>query len=336
VIRVVTLALPVLVLLLGLATTSTGQQAPDSPWYLERGTAPRADPSPDSVVQTARELAGLLRDGGVPGFYDGQFSTLAGRAEELGAIIRDPGLHHVLRVMAVMALSEVQSGAAVADVLDSLVLPAEKEFGIDFAAWQRSWGLDDEDWVASLRAADLSQHARFALAKDGQPARVLEKIRVMEVFVQRNMDVLLDPSVRSENTRIRDVAWGRRVMFSIGYHFQQFDDFEHAAAWFSRLCDNLPGHRETTMAHYNLACIAALQEREEEAVAHLRQAYAVGFTDVAWMEEDGDLRSLRDRQDFKAIAASMRNEAPPPADMPPSVPGEPEAPVPPLMEGKSP
>jgi hypothetical protein len=61
------------------------------------------------------------------------------------------------------------------------------------------------------------------------------------------------------------------------------------------------------MAHYNLACIAALTGRPDEAVEHLRSAHAVGFTDVAWMEEDGDLASLRERADFRALAARMRN-----------------------------
>lgn len=304
-------------LFLALVWSGTGgsllaQQSEESPWYLERGTAVRTDPRPDPVLQTAQLLAALLRDGGVPGFYDGQFASLAGRSEPLGAIIRDAGLHHVLRVMAVMALAEVENGAPVAQILDPLVLPADEEFGIDLEAWERRGALDDEDWTARLRAADLSQHARFALAKDGQPARVLEKIRVMEALVQRNMTVLLDPLVRTESFSTRDVAWGRRVIFDIGYHYQQFDDFAHAAEWFSRLCDNLPGHRETSMAHYNLACIAALRGQPDEAVAQLGRAYAVGFTDVAWMEEDGDLRSIRGRPDFKALAATMRNESPPP------------------------
>jgi hypothetical protein len=293
---------------LGLAAGARAQQAPDSPWYLERGTAPRADPHPDPVVETARLLAGLLRDGGVPGFYDGQFASLAGRGEELAAIIRDPGLHHVLRVMAVMALQEVESGARVADVLDPLVLPAQEEYNVENDAWRQRHDPDDPEWVALLRRADLSQHARFALAKDGQPSRVLEKIRVMEVFVQGRMPLLLDPTVRSESANTRDVAWGRQVIFDIGYHFQQFDDFGRAAEWFGLLCDNLPGHWETRMAEYNLACIAALQDRPDEAMAHLRRAYAVGFTDVAWMEEDGDLATLRGRPDFQALAASMRNE----------------------------
>jgi hypothetical protein len=319
-----------LVLLGCVSADALSQQAAESPWYLERGTAPRTNPSPDTVVQTAQLLAGLLRDGGVPGFYDGQFAALAGRGEDLAAIIRDPGLHHVLRVMAVMAMQEVESGASVTDVLDHLVLPADMEFGIELEAWQRNDGLDDEDWTARLRQADLSQHARFALAKDGQPGRVLEKIRVMDASVQGNMPLLLDPTVRSETSIGRGVAWGRRVIFDVGYHFQQFDDYAHAAEWFGRLCDNLPGHRETTMAHYNLACIAALQGRPGEAVVQLQRAYAVGFTDVAWMEEDGDLQSLRDLPAFRALAAAMRNEAPPPDGGAAQPPAWPPVPVPPL------
>jgi hypothetical protein len=131
-------------------------------------------------------------------------------------------------------------------------------------------------------------------------------------------------------------------MFNIGYHYQQFDDFEHASEWFRMLTDNLPGTVDTRWAHYNLACIAAIQGRPDEAMEHLRQANAVGFTDSAWMAEDGDLKSLRDRPDFKLLLAAMRNEAPsPPGTEPPrggAGAGYPEgsAPFPPLQEPQKP
>jgi len=161
------------------------------------------------------------------------------------------------------------------------------------------------DLQRRVERADLSLHARFSLAKDGQPRRVLEKIAELESLVHRRLPEILDPDVDSNgNPRM---AWYRQVVFDIGYHYQQFDDFEHATEWFRRLTDELPGHSETSWAHYDLACIAALQQRPEEAVAHLRAAHAVGFTDVQWMLEDGDLKSLRDRPDFQALAEAIRS-----------------------------
>ena len=159
-----------------------------------------------------------------------------------------------------------------------------------------------------MQRADISEHARFALAKDGEPERVLEKIRELERNVTRQMPDILDPTVDSDRDFV--LAWKRQVVFDIGYHYQQFDDFEHASEWFRKLTDALPGHRETRWAHYNLACIAALQGRPDEAMDHLKAAWAVGFADVSWMQEDGDLKSLRERPDFQALVQTMRGQVP--------------------------
>jgi hypothetical protein len=292
------------VVLLVLSTCSYAQSDPSSPWYLERGPSAVAESLEDRVQQTARDLSGLLRDGTVPGFYDGQFAVTRDRFDELALIASDSDMHHVLRVMAVMALQEAGSGEDVARVLSPLILPPEIEYGIEHNAFNNLLSVDDEDTVRRELMASLSQHARFALAKDGQPDAVLAKVELMEQSLVRLMPKLLDPSRDSYSLSIR---WGRQVIFDIGYHFQQFDDYAHAQEWFHKLTDNLAGMRETRWAHYNLACIAALTDRPEEAVEELRKAYAVGFTDVGWMQEDGDLASIRNRPAYKALLAEIRN-----------------------------
>jgi tetratricopeptide (TPR) repeat protein len=204
-----------------------------------------------------------------------------------------------------MALQEAASGEKLAAVLDPLIMPARDEVhweSEDFLSLGRDASAELQRRVES---ADISLHARFSLAKDGQPQRVLEKIAELESVVHRRLPEILDPDVDSNgNAR---VARYRQVVFDIGYHYQQFDDYEHASEWFHRLTDELPGHSETSWAHYDLACIAALQQRPEEALEHLKAAYAVGFTDVSWMLEDGDLKSLRERPDFQALADLMRS-----------------------------
>jgi hypothetical protein len=279
-----------------------------SPWYADRGSQPR-EPGPlDPVPDTAFRLALLLRDGGVPGFYDGQFASVADRFDDLSRLAIDPDMNHVLRIMAIMALQEAGSGAPVVAALDPLVIPAHEELAIDLDVWRAAGRRDDESFVQSVQRADLSEHARFALAKDGEPQRVLEKIREMDRWVSRKMADILDPTLDSDNDP--DVAWLRQLVFDIGYHYQQFDDFDHASEWFRKLTDALPGHRETRWAHYNLACIAALQGKPDEAMDHLKAAWAVGFADVSWMLEDGDLRSLRERPDFQALVQTIRGQVP--------------------------
>jgi hypothetical protein len=285
-----------------------------SPWYQDRGTAVRAPGPLDPVPPVAFQLVLMLRDGRVPGFYDGQFAAVAGRFDELAALASEPDANHALRVMAVMALQEAASGEKLAAVLQPLIIPAREELAVDSEEW-RSAGRDSSPRLQrDVERADLSLHARFSLAKDGQPASVLEKIKELESFVHRRLPMILDPEIDSSSNPT--IAWYRQLVFDIGYHYQQFDDFEHASEWFRRLTDELPGHAETSWAHYDLACIAALQGQAEEAMTHLNSAYAVGFTDVQWMLEDGDLKPLRERPDFQALAQAMRTGKPP-ADAPP-------------------
>ena len=306
---------------LGAAGATASAQQADSPWYHERGTQVRPLPPGETRLDTALKLAAQLRDGRVPGFYDGQFASVRDRFDDLAALAGDPDVNHVLRVVAVMALQEAGDGEPVRRALEPLLIPPEAEFAIEFEymtldASQR----EDEDVIVRWLMADLSQHVRFALAKDGQPAQVLAKIREMEHWVHDDLPELLDPSLRSDSPQgaLRFVGERRQILFSIGYHYQQFDDYAHATEWFQKLCENLPGHRDTTMAHYNLGCIEALSGRPESALEHLRAAHAVGFTNVEWLEEDGDLASLRGRADFAALVAQMRNQEP--ADGPPPTP----------------
>jgi hypothetical protein len=299
-----------------------------SPWYLERGVAARAARPADEIPEVALELARTLRDGSVPGFYDGQFASTKDRFDELAAVAGDRSLHHVLRMMAVMALQEADRGERLAAVLEPLILPADYEWQIEYEAFRDQRPTIEPGRVHEQLGAVLSRHARFALAKAGRPDAVLAKVRVLENYVHRRLPLLLDPTLDAND--LDDIRFGRAVIFDIGYHFQQFDDFENAAIWFRKLTDHLPGKSETRMAHYNLACISALSGKPDEALAHLRAAYAVGFLDVAWMLEDGDLRSLRERPEFRVLADQMRNlPVPPPvraAEPAPARPGIPETP----------
>jgi len=290
------------------AGASAEVSAPASRYYLERragAVGPRTAAPGDDVPSAVTRLAALLRDGRVPGFYDGQFAALRGDLDELARLAADTAVHHVIRVMAVMAIQEVADGEAVAHVLEPLLAPPEFEYDIEYQEHVNAGGWSDDEWIAQWQAAELSRYARFALGKDGQPAAVLAKIRELELHATKDLARTLDPTIDDDTSFDHQVSWRRELHFSIGYLYQQLDDYENAGRWFRRLTRNLAGHRITQMAHYNLACIEALCGRPGTAVAELERAFAVGFTDVSWMDEDGDLSSLRERADFQELRARM-------------------------------
>lgn len=55
------------------------------------------------------------------------------------------------------------------------------------------------------------------------------------------------------------------------------------------------------MARYNLACSLALTGSDDEAIDCLATAFRLGYDDVAHMEVDPDLASLRGRPEFRAL-----------------------------------
>ncbi|MBI3921322.1 MAG: hypothetical protein HY318_07895 [Armatimonadetes bacterium] len=57
---------------------------------------------------------------------------------------------------------------------------------------------------------------------------------------------------------------------------------------------------------YNLACILALQQKADEAMAALNEAYKAGWWNEVLTQVDPDLASLREREDFKALLEKMR------------------------------
>lgn len=55
------------------------------------------------------------------------------------------------------------------------------------------------------------------------------------------------------------------------------------------------------LARYNLACSLALAGRPDEAMKSLSKAILLGYDDLAHLEVDPDLDSLRERPDFRAL-----------------------------------
>jgi tetratricopeptide (TPR) repeat protein len=65
-----------------------------------------------------------------------------------------------------------------------------------------------------------------------------------------------------------------------------------------RLVERLP---DDFLARYNLACSQALAGRPDEAIDSLSSAILLGYDDLAHLEVDPDLDSLRERPDFRAL-----------------------------------
>ncbi|MFM8980927.1 MAG: hypothetical protein ACKOSS_10775 [Planctomycetia bacterium] len=104
------------------------------------------------------------------------------------------------------------------------------------------------------------------------------------------------------------------------------------AGWFDRAVrlyrSQLASSLSPAHDHYNLACAFAqwavepgkqdAEQLRRTALEHLARAVDLGWTDVAWTEQDGDLEPLRATEGYRALVARMKAvlEAPLPDDTP--------------------
>jgi hypothetical protein len=68
-----------------------------------------------------------------------------------------------------------------------------------------------------------------------------------------------------------------------------------------RLVELLP---DDFLARYNLACSLARAGQSDEAIDSLSRAILLGYDDLAHMESDPDLESLKSHPDFQALLGS--------------------------------
>jgi tetratricopeptide (TPR) repeat protein len=73
---------------------------------------------------------------------------------------------------------------------------------------------------------------------------------------------------------------------------------ERAVELDAKVVELLP---EDCLARYNLACSLARAGRPDEAIDSLSKAILLGYDDLAHMDVDPDLDSLRDLPEFRAL-----------------------------------
>jgi hypothetical protein len=255
-------------------------------------------------------IAAKARDGGVPGFYDGQFrdlwELLPSMPEELLAIAHDDSLHLVMRTLAVMALHETRRPTLERDLAD-LIKPEQEELRMtEILFFDRHRSALE---ILQDREFFLSKYARFSLAKAGQTDKLRALIHEIDSYlaIPRNRQDIAFRGDREEGPGYWRAEFLRDLAFDVGYYFQQFDDYASAEQRYRDLLQRFPESRFCENAHYNLACICAIQGRKREALDHLREAIRCGFGNAAWLLEDGDLTSLRDDAEFQSLVLQARS-----------------------------
>jgi tetratricopeptide (TPR) repeat protein len=277
--------------------------------FAELVAAGSGSPAELEVVLDARIVhlcEQVMLDGGVPGFFDGQFAAM--HAVDSTALIRilrfawDPRLHPVVRTLMIVALHETRP-PGLEMFLQPLLVRADLEVILQYQAkW--NFNMSAYDVRESMRM-NVSQYARFSLAKAGIAGPIEQKISELKV---RYLDLMRRAQRNPDPDRDRPsftLEEALDFLFQVGYHEQQLDRYDEAEAAYREIALCREDVRVKRWAHYNLACIRAIQGRNDEAIAELEAAVRAGFNDVRWAARDGDLKPLRDDLRFQRILAGM-------------------------------
>lgn len=252
-------------------------------------------------------LERVMHDGRVPGFYDGQFQAVyAGDPDayrRMLALAWDPRVNFVLRTLAVMALHEPRRPDLQNLLVPLLIDPLEEHRRQEELQLRRSQSDADIRYYIDAR---LSQYARFALAKAGIGGPIEQKIAVLKAGYRQFLELASQyPAEEEDGTANFYLERAMDTIFEVGYHYQQLDRYEEAERHYSEVIECGTPLLARKWAHYNLACIRAIQGNAEGAIAELRLAVQHGFRDLSWAARDGDLKLLRDDPRFLRLLAGL-------------------------------
>lgn len=127
----------------------------------------------------------------------------------------------------------------------------------------------------------------LVLAKDPRYLELNSNWYYRKTFRKGRKPQDIKPPTDDERTRFRDAM-----------KLVQEKKWNKAAEALAELAKSRP---EEAPLHYNLACAMAQTGKPDEAMKALATAVEAGWSDRAHVEKDEDLKSLRERDDYKAL-----------------------------------
>jgi tetratricopeptide (TPR) repeat protein len=114
-----------------------------------------------------------------------------------------------------------------------------------------------------------------------------------------------DPEESLHAGRLLSSVMGQTT-FYLPRAFQEYGDFPRAVMVLTLATEIRP---DASWAWYNLACSHALSGDAKKALEALRKCVDTGFADIATMESDSDLRSLRGEKEYRKLEDIVRKNA---------------------------
>jgi tetratricopeptide (TPR) repeat protein len=223
--------------------------------------------------------------GGLKGHYDGQFERLSRwkdtLSESLEEVVRRPDFPARMKNLALHALAD--AGPAVPPALVQRLARINEVLASSGA--RPDPGSD---------RAELEDNLLYCLARLGEEKPLREKLRDIEKQLAN------DPLPSKA--------------FELGYKWSRLREYDLALHWYEeaiRLSERIPEQGGGTLGvvHYNIACIRSRRGEKALAVESLRRAFASGYSDLGWVQQDRDLDPIRSLPEFKELLQAQLDRA---------------------------
>lgn len=161
---------------------------------------------------------------------------------------------------------------------------------------------------------EVLKHLSYALARLGDPALVLDRIKVLKKKLNRIAAEVSRIEVEEggdhttdDDMLVEDLVSG---YFQIAYEYHQILELEKAEQYYTKAIETEEtfhlGVPSSQVACYNLACLKAEKGLQKEALKNLEKALQKGFLDFSWIEQDGDLDTIRNLPEFQELLKRWR------------------------------
>ena len=230
-----------------------------------------------------KHFASQITANGDSGFYHGQFDALRPIAEDVSPVL--------LRMFQDPAFQFRDPGASRRARFRQLAGEALGELGSPEV-------IPDLQRIAGGGGA-FGSTAAYSLYRlgDREPVERMEKDL---------LDALAAAPAAARGTLHLQVA---ELYSRIGEHAKAADAYQ----------ESIRAGASTPVSQYNLACNLAMMGKKKEALAALRRAIDLGYSNAEWLQLDRDLESLHDEPEFRKMVGDLGGS---PADVPSGDPGK--------------
>lgn len=235
----------------------------------------------------------------------GYSSHMLGRSDDAISGFAVAAIHEETRANALYNLACAHSLADNAPLAQEYLRQA---FSAGFDEFELVASDSDLDNLRKLPAfSELVARAKAGVATDAGQTRRDAAVQYLEAGRVLLGAELFDIARKSLQRSVRKDRLDGSGLLLLGFANHRLGDYEKAVKYTTRAAEF---EESRTSAIYNLACYHAAYDHPEKALAELERAVRVGFNDVAFMESDSDLDSIRNAPRYRKLLARMSGQRP--------------------------